>query len=298
MHPINTSPNDKEVSKACRLCGSNQLEKKFTANACHLDICQSCGFLQVAIKPTHEELHRIYSGGYFTHGKYKDTDTLSQENGRRKELMEFLKRGSQAKILDAGCASGDFIFSAKKDFDMWGLDISEYAIAQAKNKNPELAARLHAGLVEQQPYEDRFFDGIVMWDVIEHIWDPLDTCEKLFRYLRPNGYLFLSTPNKGALTARLMGKYWAFMTPPEHLGFFDKKTIHFLFEKKINGKVVHLKTKGKRANVGFLFYKLKRIFPRLIPGFLIRLFQTQLLRKLSVYVPTGDVQYAIIHKLP
>ena len=58
-----------------------------------------------------------------------------------------------------------------------------------------------------------------MFDTIEHIWNPREVITRLLDNIKPNGYLILSTPDAGSLTAKLLGKRWAFMTPPEHLSF-------------------------------------------------------------------------------
>ena len=51
---------------------------------------------------------------------------------------------------------------------------------------------------------------------------------KLMGHLKPGGYLVLSTPSIDAPIARAMGRYWAFMTPPEHLGFFSGRSFRRL----------------------------------------------------------------------
>ena len=53
------------------------------------------------------------------------------------------------------------------------------------------------------------------------------------RTLKPGGTLVLSTPDIGAITARVMRTRWAFMTPPEHLGFFNASSLSFMLERQL-----------------------------------------------------------------
>lgn len=282
-------------SNNCRVCHSSELVLKFTIKHCKLERCKNCGFVQVANKPREEQLNEIYSESYFSHSKYQDLKALAKEDERRFKIIQKYIPAGTSRILDAGCAGGEFISYVKGSYEMWGVDLSTYAIEKAKAKNPELKQRLFAGYIEHQNFEADFFDGIVLWDVIEHVWEPRETIEQLLKYIKPGGYLLISTPNIGASFAKVMGKYWPFMTPPEHLSFLTKKSFTVALEG-LNAKVVSWRSKGKWANIGFILYKIRRIAPVMMPEVLIRLFQKGLLKKLSAYVPTGDVQYISIRK--
>ncbi len=277
----------------CRLCHSPHLRSRFSAKGHVIVRCRDCGLTQVAHPPAPEELDAIYQQSYFSHHKYQDTATLARETRRRLALVQRHLAGG--RMLEVGCATGDFMAEAKAHYELYGFDLSAYAVEVAQQKNPDIAARIWTGRLEDQHLSPQFFDAICAWDVIEHIWDPLPTFGPLMDYLKPGGYLLLSTPNAGAFTARVMGRYWAFMTPPEHLTLFDRRSLSTL-AAKLNARVVHWESKGKWANAGFLVYKLKRTMPFLVPGWLVNLFERPALARWSVYVPTGDVQYAVLQK--
>lgn len=284
------------TTDTCFICGS-PVKVHFQARGETLVKCDTCTFVHVKDKPSDEKLDAIYGEAYFSHSKYRDLDTLKAEEMKRLELLKkHVAPSPQTRVLDAGCANGDFIAVAKGAYSMYGNDYSAHAIDNARRLNPELADHLTAGPIEQQSYGENYFDAIVLWDVIEHLWSPKEVAEQLLRYLKPGGYLLISTPNIGAPFARLTGKYWPFMTPPEHLSFFTRKSFKYMFEEELHATVKEWGTRGKRANVGFVFYKIKRIFPRLVPSALIRLFGRRPFNKWSVYVPTGDIQYLAVQK--
>jgi 2-polyprenyl-3-methyl-5-hydroxy-6-metoxy-1,4-benzoquinol methylase len=284
-------------AQACRICNSTEhLSFMFTKGHSHLYACNYCGFTQVINKPSDTELDEIYSSAYFSHSKYSDTSTLNREHLRRFKLMQrYIRNGS--KILDYGCAAGEFIGFAGRSFDMYGMDPSEVAIRKAKTVLPSAKHRLVPGTIHEADYPSDFFDGIVLWDVIEHLWNPLDDCGRLLTFLKPKGYLFISTPNIGTIIAKILGQYWAFMTPPEHLGFFNKQAIIHLFQSNLNCFITEWRSRGKWVNVGFVMYKANRVLPGILPRYFMRWFQRGPLSRLSVYIPTGDIQYAVIKKL-
>lgn len=277
----------------CRLCKSKDIFVKYKVNDWKVGCCRKCGFWQVLEKPKNQELFEIYNTKYFKRGKYIIKDKATDlENKRRISWLKQngLKKG--ARILDIGCATGGFIKMARNQFDTWGLDISEFAVERARLNNPGISQQIKAGRIEELKFPDNFFDCIVLWDVIEHLWDPLRTVSKLVKILKPGGMLTISTPNIGAPSAFLMGKHWHFMTLPEHLCFFNKNTINYLF--KMTGLTpLNWMTQGKWVNLGFLLYKIKKTFPKLIPtNFVAWIQKKDNLAKIALYIPIGDVQYA------
>lgn len=285
-----------DVSRpACRLCSSEDLDLHFEVRGCVLDRCRACGFVQVRDRPTAEELHAIYSAGYFAKSKYDDEFAQRRENQRRVALLGGAGVPRGGHVLDVGCATGDFLGAAADRYDVWGLDVSAFATQLARERVPAFAHQIFTGFIEDQTLPDQFFDAIVMWDVVEHIWDPRAVLRRLVQHLRPGGTLILSTPDIGAPTARLMRTRWAFMTPPEHLGFFNRASLRRLLDEQLGLRTTSSTASGKWANLGFLAYKLRRVFP-VVPEALVERVQRSPLGRASVYVPTGDIRYVTARK--
>jgi len=283
-------------SLRCRLCSADDLGLHFEVRGFTLDRCARCGFVQVREQPTAADLEALYGEGFFAKSKYEDEFALRRENERRLELLERAGVPAGGRVLDAGCATGDFLSIAGERYDMWGLDVSEFATAAARTKNPRFADQIRTGFIEDQRFAPDFFDAIVMWDVVEHIWDPRPVLHRLVGHLRPGGSLLLSTPDIGAATARILRRRWAFMTPPEHLGFFNAGSLHFLLEDALGLRTTSSSSSGKWANVGFLAYKLRKVFPGLVPAALVARVQRSPLGRASMYVPTADVRYVAARK--
>jgi 2-polyprenyl-3-methyl-5-hydroxy-6-metoxy-1,4-benzoquinol methylase len=280
------------VLPACRICAGTTTAHLNVVRGCRLVHCHSCGFVQVADMPSAEALRAIYQEAYFGHSKYRDEATLRSENQRRLKLLRtYVAPG--ASILEAGCGDGSFLQLAQQHYSVYGCDLSPAGIALAQTKSSALSQRLWVSRLEAPALSNFQVDAICLWDVLEHVWDPLNVLRSLLHYLKPGGSLLISTPNIGAPIARLMGSRWAFMTPPEHLSFFARRSMQQLVEQQLGRRIVHWRSLGKRANLGFIAYKARRVIPA-IPAGVPKLFAHPLLAGIAVYVPTGDIQYVCI----
>ena len=267
----------------------------FVAEGYRIERCPNCELVQVRDEPDSAVLARIYDTLHVKHSTYRSEAAAARENERRVDLLR-RHLPEHATVLDAGCATGDFLQLAKGSFRMSGLDVSAGAIKVARERNPELGARLCVGRIEDWPANLGTFDAICLWDVIEHLWDPVSTCRRLFEHLAPGGLLFLSTPDAGAMIAKVMGRRWAFMIPPEHLSLFARSSFRYLFRSVVPGDIVHHVSQGKWTNFAFLLYKLNRMNERLFPRKLMDWAARSSAGKMLIYVPTGDVQYLAVRK--
>lgn len=74
------------------------------------------------------------------------------------------KKRDEIKILEIGCGPGPNIwYLAREGFNAYGIDISETAIDRAKLrlKKENLQANLYVGDVDQLPFPDNQFDGVI-----------------------------------------------------------------------------------------------------------------------------------------
>lgn len=103
--------------------------------------------------------------------------------------------GLRGRVLDIGCGAGNMpkaIRHYRPDLKVWGTDLSQYALKKARAA-PEGACFV-AAAGERLPFPDGFFDGVTMFDVLEHIPDPVDALREIRRVLRPGGLFHLFLP--------------------------------------------------------------------------------------------------------
>ena len=94
-------------------------------------------------------------------------------------------------LLDVGCGHSELlsdIFSRTEH--TYGIDPDSNALEKNTNiKNIERA------YVEKMPFEDNFFNVIVLAWVLEHLSDPSKAFGEIYRVLKPGGSVIFITPN-------------------------------------------------------------------------------------------------------
>ena len=151
----------------------------------------------------------VYTDDYYLtncHG-YEDF----AESGGRKVGPRFAKALSLAgdlrnqRVLDVGCGRGELVLqSAMRGAEAWGIDYADAAVAIAERAlagvDGSLRERVHVLQMDVKAlqFDDGFFDGVFMMDVVEHLY-PTELArafDELRRTLRPGGRLILHTsPN-------------------------------------------------------------------------------------------------------
>jgi len=278
----------------CRLCGSHNLRFIFLVKKYEIVRCLKCDLTQIADKPSDSELKEIYGKSYFFHEKYQFPTSLQRENRRRLLLVKRFLNSNHSKIIEVGCGRGEFLSLAKEEFDVAGFDLCEDAVALASENFDSIAQNIWCADVDQQELPVAHYDAVCLWDVIEHLWNFKAVCSKLLQSLKPGGYLFLSTPDIHSFTGRVFGRYWPFMTPPEHVNFFSDISLRFLFENDFRSHIVYSSAKGKWTNCGFALKKIEKILPGKNGYWFLKLLMNALPSRLSVYSPSSDVRYLVV----
>lgn len=112
------------------------------------------------------------------------------------DSIKGLKGG--AKVMELGCGAGQFIRQIKAmrpDLACYGSDISEHAIALAKQNNDGVVYSLSAE--KKLPYEDAGFDAVLIFDVLEHVEDPGAILAEAHRVLKSGGVFHSFVPCEG-----------------------------------------------------------------------------------------------------
>lgn len=79
-------------------------------------------------------------------------------------------------------------------FHKFGIDVSRYAIDIAKKRLPE--ASFKTGNIEESlPYQENFFDVVLANDLLEHLENPIMALKNIYRVLKKDGILYITTPN-------------------------------------------------------------------------------------------------------
>jgi SAM-dependent methyltransferase len=237
----------------CAVCGSDSRgvgEK----NGYKLYICRNCTLTFIYPVP---DLNSVYNEGYFTgastHMGYANYD--ADKEPMVPTFEKYLKRIKALtpgkKLLDVGAATGFFLAIARRfGFEVYGVEISSYAAERSRKKGiPTIA-----GTLEDVPNEPKF-NVLTMFDVIEHVENPLTLCVRANTLLEKDGILVINTPDIGSVYARILGLRWNLIIPPEHLFYFNNRSMKILLDKT-GFELVSISRIGKRFSPQFVFKTL------------------------------------------
>lgn len=193
---------------------------------------------------------------YFNHPYFLARRKI--DSGKLKEKhVELLRRvfggmpAAGARLLDVGCDTGVFLRAGREEFglDVAGIDVSEHAARAAKEVND---VDVTVGNVQDLPPPVKKFDAATMIDVVEHLADPESFVRALAGWLKPDGRLYIVTPNHdalifmaGGLLYRLFGRRAAFLLDklyiPYHEFYFTAHTLSALLTRA-GYKIVSVRT--------------------------------------------------------
>jgi len=101
-----------------------------------------------------------------------------------------------SRLLDLGCDRGDVtVLFTKKAKEVIGIDNNEAAIQAARQQKTSASFMVAKG--ERLPFPDKYFDAVLMSEVIEHVENEQQTIDEVRRVMKKGGKLILSTPHKG-----------------------------------------------------------------------------------------------------
>lgn len=162
---------------------------------------------------------------------------MSEYYSQSREDIESLIPLSVSRVLDIGCGEG---ILGKRLLERGAKEVTGVEInSSACEKAARNISRVICGNIEELdlPFEDGYFDCIILGDVLEHLKDPAAVLVKLGRTLSDTGEVIASIPNiryYGILNMLVEG-YWSYadygILDRTHLRFFTRKEMEGLFQK-------------------------------------------------------------------
>jgi SAM-dependent methyltransferase len=185
-----------------------------------------------------------------------------------------------------GCASGAFLaVAAEAGWQVVGVDPSE-SLCRAASARLSGRGQVVCGTLEEAAPVLSPSDVLTLWDVLEHVADPvafLETCREL---VRPGGIVVANVPDLDSLPARLFRGRWPLMLP-EHLSYFNRRSLRVLGER------VELDwlAAGRRLASFSVGYVLFRLGQHRMPGAatIARFTSALWIDRLTIPVPLGEL---------
>lgn len=198
------------------------------------------GFFQVTPTPSSEEITKFYADEFYT-GEYKNFNDSSLEvqikdktffEGRWNDIYNnFLEINKNIKngnsILDIGCGWAQaLLFFKDKGLDCYGFDPAIEAVEYGCKKGLNIK---HAGLDGMNVFENKKFDIVTMFNVLEHLANPEKSINQIKEIMKPSGILAIDVPNEfndfqtAGRDVHKLNDWW--VAPPNHLNYFSKDSL-------------------------------------------------------------------------
>ena len=234
--PLITPPSPARLATGleaipCPLCGSEATSpRSYTFEPHRVVRCAGCGLWYLSPRLDEQAMLESYRDhSYFEGGGPGYRSYRSQEATLRHTFRRFLRaldaRGATGgSLLEVGCAYGFFLEEASPWFDLRvGTEFSAQAAEQARERADRIVLGGLEGLADER------FDAAAVIHVIEHVYDPVAFLVQLREHLAPGGWAIVATPDMGGFWRPLMGRRWPFFKIPEHVTYFDRRTLRRLF---------------------------------------------------------------------
>lgn len=130
------------------------------------------------------------------------------------------------RLLDVGCGDGSFLRLARTcGWEVVGVDPDPKAVANGTRRG----LTVHQGGIEHLAGKGELFDVITLNHVIEHVYEPVRLLQACHSLLRPDGQLWLETPNLAGFGHARFRKNWRGLEPPRHLVIFNPSALRYAF---------------------------------------------------------------------
>ena len=155
---------------------------------------------------------------------------------------ELLKMDLEGKvILEIGCGRGDFANWFVKnikvtDFQYIAADFSKEAVHKAQRyfKNKSSKVKFIIDNIQGLKFDSNSFDIVISCETIEHVPHPEKAIKELFRVLKKEGQLLLTTPNYLGffglyrIYLRLTGRKWTEAGQPLNRFVMIPRTLYWI----------------------------------------------------------------------
>lgn len=229
----------------CPLCGSSKISIIHSFSPFHVFACLDCGLRYLNPRLREEAMLRTYRDEtYFTGEEGTGYESyLDQEESLRLTFRRFIRALgasgiASGRLLEVGCGYGFFLDEARHRFpERAGIELSEKAAEHARRLSD---ADVHSGDVRSAPSHFRDFSVIVLTNVIEHVYHPVECLLEIRERLLRGGRIVIATPDIGSFWYRLAGRRWPSFKIPEHVAFYTGETLTALLEKAGFSSVRHV----------------------------------------------------------
>ena len=187
-----------------------------------LRTCSACDLTYAAAVPAPEVIGAAYRSASFSAGR--------ESRYAAQTYIGYLRDAAVAPgtALDIGAADGAFLRELLRYgfTDVVGIEPSE---APVRSAGDDVRPFLRNELFDGASFAPNTFDLVTCFQTIEHVFEPRELLEAMYRVLKPGGTALLVAHDVNALSARVLGSKSPIFDI-EHLQLFNRRSLRRVLE--------------------------------------------------------------------
>ncbi len=193
----------------CKLCSSKTTSAHYKLHNTLLFACPNCDFHFIDYLDTAEKAESNLT----EKGRQYIALRQNENHFTNIERLNFLEQSHPLegqKLLDVGAGIGRFVKLAHEEYGCQAIGLEPSSLRR-QYAQENFALQLKKNYLEEPFWQDQYeshFDIITLWDVIEHVNDPVVTLKDAVKLLKPGGHIAIGTPNRSVLSYRLSEKIY------------------------------------------------------------------------------------------
>ena len=270
--------------QGCMLTSTNLGPSRGEISSGRILRCVSCRFGFSQVRPNEKQLGQMYE--HMEMGLYESESTGRSISALRQLKIVERYATPPRRLLDIGCASGLFLRRAiDAGWKGEGIEPCEPLVRRARQVLGS-EARVHYATLQSASITEAAFDVVTLWDVLEHVSDPIGFLALAGSLLKRGGVLFANVPNLDSIQARLLGAKWPLLLP-EHFNYFNQNSLKMCGARS----GLHWIDSCRRSAAFSLVYLFYRLRQHGVPGSSLayRLVDNVRFRNLTISVPLGEI---------
>ncbi len=222
--------------RSCPCCKSASYSFKFEKDNLNVVECNDCSIIYVNPIFDEEKYKEAYKSNEYQEivKKLGEESHIYRKNRFGKERYEIITSYHDTtlpkRVLDIGCSTGfmlDYFRDQNTGWDSEGIELNPSAV----KFGVERGLKIHCNSIEDFNPTDKFA-AISLFDVLEHLADPMGILEKIKNLLVDGGNIFIYVPNFNSATKDILGiENSHFIWPTHHLTYFTPESLKMFLEK-------------------------------------------------------------------
>ena len=202
-----------------------------------------CGSCKTVYLAKYNEYYDDELYAYYQKYRGREKEELYNPLTRKsyiKVLRLLSSHGGGVSILDVGCGKGDFVDAALDGgYKAEGIELAQPAVDIARGYGlPVTKLDFFSSDIQESSR-----DVVTMFEVIEHLPDPVAFLRRAEMVVKPGGLIYVTTPNFNSLDRRVLGSQWTAIHR-EHLSYFTPSTLLGAIQNNTTLELLHLETRN------------------------------------------------------